>query len=445
MLIAFIMSTSGSAFAADNSINDVPPNHWAYKAVKQLAAAGVIDGYNSNTFAGDKPASRYEVAKMIFNSLGNYEKATSEQKVIIDALKSEFSDVFNKTLDNEKRIAKLEAAQSKISYSGLLTNRYKNADYSQAGRASSSVDQYRIRLDVKTMVDADSFVGFRFTNRAPNMKDLWNDSFTNFGEDNDTDANSHNQAIDRMYYTTKVGNGAGSVTLGKQALVIDKGYIIMDSTYYSYDGAKISYKLKGLGSSALLDAQYGRFYKGATMVKLPNWGNKLASDFSSADIKSLILNGKNNNFDYSMGYADFRNNNIHKALLTYTFGNIGYQFNPKVYTSFDLANNRADNDGRFWAGTMIYGDKVPAKLGQWNVSLRYIDAQQNAIFNRFSMLEGGTGRNTNDPQKIWDARINYAFSPKKTLLVQRLAIDDTKAANNLNDAVIWKAQLDVKF
>jgi hypothetical protein len=349
-----------------------------------------------------------------------------------------------KVAELEKRIVQLEKAKakdsekSKITFSGLFSTRYKSTSYSQAGKSTVDLTQYRIRLDAKAIIDADSSVGLRFVTKIPNKNDFFNDSWTTTGSDNAFN-------IDRAYYTTKIGNGAGSFTIGQQALVVDPMNIIMDSTFYSYTGGKVSYKLKGLGVNGAATAQYGRFYQGATMTGFTGWGNKSASDFNNADFASLSVNGKVNNIDYMVGYADFRNNIVGKSLLTYSFANMGTMLSPKVGMYFEYANNSADSDGSFWTSKIVYGDQVPAKLGQWNVSLQYIDAGKNAIFNRFALLEGAAGKNVDHPQNIWDARINYAFSPTTAFYVQRLLIDDKIAANNANDSKVWKAELDVKF
>ncbi len=443
LLTILVMMAFGTNAYAAGIYDDVSPDNWAYKAVKELAAQGIIEGYNGSVFAGNKTASRHEVAQMVFNSLQNYEKATIEQKALIDALKTEYNDIFTKVLDHEKRIKKLETTQSKVTYSGTLTTRYKDTDYMQLDRGSVAATLYRLRLEVKAAIDDNSFLGLRYVTRAPNMKDLWNDPFINFGQDNNTDTNPQHEMFDRIYYDTKIGNGADFI-LGRQALVIDPMNMLVDSTFYSYDGGKLNYVLKKADNTSIA-IQYGRFYKGAAMIGFTGWGNKSAADFISADIASVIISHRNENSEYTVGYADFRNNIIGKELLTYTFANIGFRVAPKVGISFEAANNSADANGRVMAAKLTYGDQSLKKNGQWNLSYRYIDAQENGIFNRFAQLEGAAGRNTNHPQKLGDLQLNYAISANTTFLLQRLAIDDTAAANDVNDSVIWKGELNVKF
>ena len=44
---------------------DVPTNHWAYDAIAELAAKGLIEGYPDGTFKGNQPLTRYEMAMVV--------------------------------------------------------------------------------------------------------------------------------------------------------------------------------------------------------------------------------------------------------------------------------------------------------------------------------------------------------------------------------------------
>ena len=58
---AAIMTANAVSFAAANPFEDVPADHWAYDAVAQLAADGVIEGYGDGTYRGDRrlPATKW--------------------------------------------------------------------------------------------------------------------------------------------------------------------------------------------------------------------------------------------------------------------------------------------------------------------------------------------------------------------------------------------------
>lgn len=55
---------------AEEGFEDVPIDHWAYDAVKDLAERGVLKGYfenGKNFYKGDKPLSKYEFAVALEN------------------------------------------------------------------------------------------------------------------------------------------------------------------------------------------------------------------------------------------------------------------------------------------------------------------------------------------------------------------------------------------
>ena len=65
--------------------SDVPANHWAYPALAQLQADGLIEGYPGGYFKGNRPLTRYEVAaitaRVVKRLEGELADAKSAQKV----------------------------------------------------------------------------------------------------------------------------------------------------------------------------------------------------------------------------------------------------------------------------------------------------------------------------------------------------------------------------
>ena len=71
-LAAMINSLTGvQAIAPDTTtmFPDVPQNHWAYEAVKEMADRGLIEGYPNGTFGGDRAMTRYEFAQIVYRAL----------------------------------------------------------------------------------------------------------------------------------------------------------------------------------------------------------------------------------------------------------------------------------------------------------------------------------------------------------------------------------------
>ena len=59
-------STWPAAPPAPPRFRDVPPSHWAYSYITQAAAHGVLSGYADGTFAPDAPATRAQLAKIVY-------------------------------------------------------------------------------------------------------------------------------------------------------------------------------------------------------------------------------------------------------------------------------------------------------------------------------------------------------------------------------------------
>ena len=60
---ALVMALAGPADA--QPFADTPATHWAYAALAELAAKGLIEGYPDGAFKGGQPMTRYEMAMIV--------------------------------------------------------------------------------------------------------------------------------------------------------------------------------------------------------------------------------------------------------------------------------------------------------------------------------------------------------------------------------------------
>lgn len=86
--------TSLSALAA-NPFVDVPSDSWAYKSVVELADAGIIQGVDGQYFQGNRNITRYEAAEMVAKAMAHMDKASVEQRALINKLADEYADELN--------------------------------------------------------------------------------------------------------------------------------------------------------------------------------------------------------------------------------------------------------------------------------------------------------------------------------------------------------------
>jgi len=68
---ALMFAVISPAFA--QPFADTPTNHWAYDAIAELAAKGLIEGYPDGTFKGDRAMTRYEMAMVVARLLARIE------------------------------------------------------------------------------------------------------------------------------------------------------------------------------------------------------------------------------------------------------------------------------------------------------------------------------------------------------------------------------------
>ncbi len=123
---AIVVGAASTTFAAANPFSDVPADHWAYDAVAQLAADGVIGGYGDATFQGDRNITRYEMAQMVAKAMAKKDVSATD-KAMIDKLAAEFADELNNL---GVRVSNLEKNADKVKWNGELeytytSNRYK--------------------------------------------------------------------------------------------------------------------------------------------------------------------------------------------------------------------------------------------------------------------------------------------------------------------------------
>jgi hypothetical protein len=116
---------------------DVPPDHWAYKAIDELERAGVMKGFPDGTFKGRKIVTRYEMAETVARVLARATeltragvKITPEDTLRINRLTREFQtelelhgvriEALEKRVEKvEKKAATLEATLSNVRIEGF--------------------------------------------------------------------------------------------------------------------------------------------------------------------------------------------------------------------------------------------------------------------------------------------------------------------------------------
>lgn len=165
---ASIMMTCTTTFAGPEMFAAVPDKHWSYDAVKDLAQAGIIDGYETG-YNGRNKITRYEMAIMVANAMTNSGKATVQQKANLDKLTKEFSSelvslgaTVSKETKQPQAAAPAPSALSKvkISFEDRVSFNYTSLGDSDGGGVPSPtnldgnvVDKNQFSHRLRVMID----------------------------------------------------------------------------------------------------------------------------------------------------------------------------------------------------------------------------------------------------------------------------------------------------
>ena len=92
--VVALVAFAAPVFATTNPFMDVPMNHWAYDAIGQLAAHGILSGYPDGLYKGKQPTTRYEMASALARALAvvDMTKASKQDVEMLQKLVVEFHD-----------------------------------------------------------------------------------------------------------------------------------------------------------------------------------------------------------------------------------------------------------------------------------------------------------------------------------------------------------------
>ncbi len=162
---ALVVGAASTTFAAANPFSDVPADHWAYDAVSQLAADGVIEGYGDTTFKGNRNITRYEMAQMVAKAMAK--NTSGVDKALVDKLAAEFAEELNNL---GVRVANLERNADMVKWTGKAEYTYTHDKYKGDRNEQEGTFLFRLeptaevndhwhvkaRLDAKTYAGSDS-------------------------------------------------------------------------------------------------------------------------------------------------------------------------------------------------------------------------------------------------------------------------------------------------
>ena len=398
-LAAVAALTAGVSAYAANPFSDVTADDWAYQAVSDLSAQGVVEGYPDGTFKGERNMTRYELAQIVARLMAKEDQLNAEQQATLDKLAGEYAD---ELANLGVRVSNLEKKVGNISWSGDARMRYIN----NAKTNDKDVWDGRLRLTVKGQVNDATYVQGRI---ATNM--YFKDAGTDDG----------NTTMDRLFVNHNFGEKT-SVVLGRQDLTVFGGLEYDDA----FDGAKLAYSdgkfdayaafgqlnagdydktdvaFGGLGydfGAAKLNAAYFNFTgdKAKTVSGFDSiWGANLVVPVDNFSVfgEYWDSNADKNDSAYQagLGYSTLDASKPGTFALNVAYNKVGANayFGGDTYDASDFFDYiTADKDLKFWN---VFGDVTLQK----NVTLHGEYAWD---------IKNADGCDDN----AWTVSLNYAF------------------------------------
>ena len=347
---AFVVGAAGTTFAAANPFSDVPRDHWAYDAVTQLAADGIVEGYGDGTYRGDRNITRYEMAQMTAKAMAKGDMSASD-KALVDRLAAEFADELNNL---GVRVSNLERNADMVKWNGKLEYTY-----------TSQRTEVSRRSDGKTRVNDDNLL-FRLEPSAE-VNSHWH---VNARLDAETKMNKDSGENDSDKVTLKRAWAQGdynnfTVKLGKMEMLSAEAYakpgaIIFDREFSGAEvsfGKNVQFKLQaGRMSSDEITNDVAANYQGAEIQY--NGRFTIGAGYyrlNASDLSSLVKNGKHTMpiWGVNAGYSFDKNNFLSAA----------YAHSPKfVYGNMPK---------RSYQVTYEYKGAKPEDRGSWGAYVSY--------------------------------------------------------------------------
>lgn len=428
-LTAALAVTSLSALAA-NPFVDVPSDSWAYKSVVELADAGIIQGVDGQYFQGHRNITRYEAAEMVAKAMAHMDKASVEQRALINKLADEYADELNSL---GVRVTNLEnrVGNTRVFGDAFVRYRYQKGNK----KDDSSWDtRFRIRaqgqVNERTKVTAGVSTGFRPFSLNGAASDEKNNPYMdlakvdyNFGSKNWELSVGRNDvyrigrdAYGLQYFDALDGaelryhNDAFAVTTGygkfkdgkKPGVDTIKAISAAHADHFSTDGLKTGY--------GEIDAFFG--------------GGKAAHSEAGVYYNRLHQSnhGKDTDKEYFAKYIAgyFARGNYGKWSLLANYEHIGFKDGIKNVDGQDY--------GDAWMYKLQYGNASFAAPGSWDTWLEYLDLDDGSFLGgnpftwRFS--------SDMDNQRTWGIGADYTVAKNVKLSVMQSFASKAKSGSN---------------
>ena len=392
---ALVVGAASTTFAAANPFSDVPRDHWAYDAVTQLAADGVVEGYGDGTFRGDRNITRYEMAQMVAKAMAKGDMSASD-RALVDRLAAEFADELNNL---GVRVSNLERNADMVKWNGKVQYQYTSTRYE--GQKRTNTNNLKFRLEPTAEINPHWHAVARL--------DADTDTKADQGKDGKV-------TLKRAYVQGDYDKF--QVRLGKMALSSSEGYqapgnLVLDT---EFTGAQLSF---GDEFKAKLEA--GRLSDGFTDT----------ANYQSAQVrydKNKFMSGVG---FYRLGSSDLAASTTNNKERAHIWGaDLGYRFDKNSFLSGSYAHankySLGDKQKNAYQFTYEYKGADQADKGSWGayVSYRYLGNGAARIPTEDGAQKGSKG-----------VEFGLGYVPYKNVLLSAKYFNGKTIVSQANDKV----------
>ena len=342
---------AGVSVSAANPFSDVNPSDWAYQAVEDLSAEGIVEGYPDGTFGGQKNITRYEMAQIIARLMAKEDQYNAEQRATIDKLAAEYADELDSL---GVRVSNLEKKVGNISWSGDARMQYQ--DHGDSGEDSWGA---RARINVSGQVNDKVTVEGRLVAES-DLKG--NDAYIDGADDG-------NVIMDRVHvvYTP---SDAFFIDMGRTGVGLSQTGIFMDEDGI-FDGITAGYGT----DSFFAQAGFGRFDGGTEEFNLHDydaWFVKAGGQIANTvDLSAFYLQYQSEGKLKPASYAD--------DVAVWGVGAaipLGSQF--VIDGDYIKHADDVTNDASMWTAGLTYGEVDTEAPGSFSLGVHYADVDAGA-------------------------------------------------------------------
>ena len=419
--LAATMAVGATCAFAANPFVDVPSDSWAYKSVVELADAGIIQGVDGQYFQGNRNITRYEAAEMVAKAMAHMDKASVEQRALINKLADEYADELNNL---GVRVSALENRVGNVKLTGDARVRYIHQDSDDQGKGEVKNDNswsYRVRVRANAQVNDRTKVVYGVSTN--------NVSFA----DNSTADNSDKNNIftDRAYVDYNFGGNNWDLKVGRDEYDMGGGRAYGFLYGDTFDGAQLKYSNDKFAATA----GYGKFKEGVMGGDNGVVDSHEATKTGYGELEGFFGGGRAAGSAIGVYYNDFSGNksfNFDDAWGAYGSLNLGKWNALANYEKYNSENSKAD-DPEVWVGKITYNKANFATPKSWDAWVEYLnadngfaDAAGDFIGSTYGWRNGSLLNNV----KSWGAGIDYTFAKNAQFQVMQSFTSEAKEGSN---------------